>query len=173
MAKKPVNMVQHMSQNPFPRTTTYNGKTTTIVNEVCHCGHFRTQHWSRLISFGHGACSLCDCEQWTWDRMIEGGEDDASNKAIASLEPQKGLSPEEVEDLLQEMRDLRDEKEKLESDLGHEIDAHSKTYERNAKLGMDLSAVQRELKKKQKKLDAILQPFTVAKGKNRSILVDP
>ena len=41
-----------------------------ILYEVCDCGHFgglsiQEEHDSRFQK-GHGACSECDCVQFTW-----------------------------------------------------------------------------------------------------------
>lgn len=38
-----------------------------VVNEVCSCGHLKSEHggWN-----GHGACSICECGFFTWGGMV-------------------------------------------------------------------------------------------------------
>ena len=39
----------------------------TIVDELCTCGHLKSQH---LGLNGHGRCTVCDCPQFTWSSFV-------------------------------------------------------------------------------------------------------
>ncbi len=41
-----------------------------IVNEMCACGAFKTQH-APTLSEGHGPCKFTDCAKFTWDSWVE------------------------------------------------------------------------------------------------------
>jgi hypothetical protein len=60
--------MKHIVPTPFPvRLNT--GTTEEIVyNEMCSCGHPRSEHKDTL-AYGHGGCGQCDCEQFTWAKF--------------------------------------------------------------------------------------------------------
>lgn len=50
-----------------------------IVGELCKCGHKKSEHShveveEMLIAKGHGSCSKCDCQKFTWKRFIYSDE---------------------------------------------------------------------------------------------------
>jgi len=47
------------------------GSVGTIVDEMCACGHKRSDHCDRYET-GHGACQFvrCSCEQFSWQAFI-------------------------------------------------------------------------------------------------------
>ena len=56
--------MKHDLKNPFPIVHKALG---AITNEVCTCGHKRTEH-SDTFQFGHGNCQerTCACSKFTW-----------------------------------------------------------------------------------------------------------
>ncbi len=41
----------------------------TIKDEMCSCGHLKSEHATTTLK-GHGACTKCDCFQFTWNHFI-------------------------------------------------------------------------------------------------------
>jgi len=52
-----------------------------IVDELCSCGHFKSQHnptsvdakdggYMRTITSHHGDCMMCNCAKFTWKAFI-------------------------------------------------------------------------------------------------------
>lgn len=37
--------------------------------ELCYCGHLRSQHKDTL-AVGHGACTKCACRKFTWKAFV-------------------------------------------------------------------------------------------------------
>lgn len=65
------NSRSFLGRSPFPATLP-NGK--VVVDEMCHCGHLRSEHRT-ILAFGHGDCTMCkDCPKYTWKAMIFHGE---------------------------------------------------------------------------------------------------
>lgn len=62
----------HVCPSPFPRQLS---STRTVVDEICHCGGFRSEHEDTLL-YGNGKCVKTGCRQFTWTDFVvevEGG----------------------------------------------------------------------------------------------------
>jgi len=50
-----------------------------IVDEMCQCGHLKSLHGSRFVK-GHGKCTVCNCEQFTWISFVYVDKPDKEDK---------------------------------------------------------------------------------------------
>ena len=59
--------VVHSQLNPFP----FESK-SEVVDELCSCGHLRSQHNDSSFMFGHGSCGeeYCHCKQYTFVKFM-------------------------------------------------------------------------------------------------------
>lgn len=79
-------MTKELTKNPFPaQRKTPGGGETTIINAVCECRCFQTDHNDTLV-FGHGSCALCECIQFTWIGNVAGGSSDKVDEAVAGMD---------------------------------------------------------------------------------------
>lgn len=37
-----------------------------LVDEMCECGHWRSEHDDILVAVGHGRCLRCNCTKYRW-----------------------------------------------------------------------------------------------------------
>ncbi len=157
-------------------TASPDGKTYTIVNELCRCGHFRTQHAGfegPAALRGHGACaaSVCSCGQFTWKACIYGGISEAADKALASIAPQMdgfGWHDKlvaELEDLQVDRDGLIAETERLKASL----DKEEKASWGLKKYRLELEVRIGELAEKIAKMTTSLSAINIG---NRRILLD-
>ena len=63
---------RHRCISPFPKETPLG----TVVDELCRCGHFRSQHVD-TVAFGHGMCIACTesnarlaCGRFSWMSFV-------------------------------------------------------------------------------------------------------
>ena len=171
--KNPLNMCPPTG-SPFPRKCKdLKGVERTVINEICTCGCFRTQHFNRVIvSMGHGACSICECVQFSWTGMVYGGVDDAVDAYISKLSIRIEQSPEDIEEMNDDIARLESDKVKLDQQLKEYQDHAGALTGENYDLSEKLEAVKKDLNKAREKLRKICTPLTPAKGKHRTILVD-
>lgn len=42
------------------------------LDEMCMCGHLKSEHGDHLIAIGHGECKVkgCPCEKFTWVKFV-------------------------------------------------------------------------------------------------------
>lgn len=57
----------------YKPVTLKNGQ--VAINEMCSCGHLRTEHKDNVYSKevkaeGHGNCKKCDCKRFTWTGFV-------------------------------------------------------------------------------------------------------
>lgn len=79
MAETKFVTIEDLQRNPYP----YVWGERMILDEMCACGHKRTEH-RNTYSFGHGGCKLgdmrgkrgegharlCRCSRFTWAKHI-------------------------------------------------------------------------------------------------------
>jgi len=41
-----------------------------IIDEMCTCGHLKSQHAGHALIEGHGSCNECDCRKFTWEKWV-------------------------------------------------------------------------------------------------------
>jgi hypothetical protein len=160
---------------PFVATSP-DGTKLTIVNELCRCGHFRTQHQGfegPAALRGHGACatSACDCGQFTWKTQVFGGISESADKILSSIGPDLKSSgwydelTEELESLEAEHFALTAEAAKLKDKLRKQEDVSFSEKRRRLELETQIG----ELAAKISKMTVPLAAINVG---NRRILVD-
>jgi len=80
-AKKKGWQIHHRDTEDTEKKTneTVKQQTEQIVDEMCECGHLRSEHlpYRPAVAAGHGRCTECDCGKFTWACFVlaveEGG----------------------------------------------------------------------------------------------------
>jgi len=159
------------------------GTTLTIVNELCKCGHFRTQHdaWMfqptatttqiQVFPGGHGRCvsDACSCGQFTWKGNVIGGLCEKSDAMMAGLVPIKDVWCQEFQDgacrLRKEIEQADAYSSKLSSRL-MEVESNLKVLlAENHSLSQHIDVLQ-------EKIDRMTINVTAVMVRERSILID-
>ena len=41
-----------------------------IIGSICRCGHLQEEHEDSNVAIGHGECTICNCERFTWSKFL-------------------------------------------------------------------------------------------------------
>ena len=186
LAPTEVTMTEEVQPKIFPKNFKDNaGNPRILINEMCECKHYRTQHWNRcVVSIGHGPCSQCGCQQFTWVGGVYGGVQPDVDEFISSIGPSIPFGLAQIDEMNEQLQTLEEEKDRLEKQRADARSDESKAYNRQSKLQYEVNAEKQKLRevtaqkdrriaKLEKELTKFIQPFVVAKGERRSILLEP
>lgn len=71
MSDVTVVFVRHVRPSPFPRRI---DSRTYIIDEVCRCGAFRSDHADALV-YGKAGCPTTGCREFRWENhVVETGD---------------------------------------------------------------------------------------------------
>ena len=157
-------------KNPFPQKTP-NGK--IVANEICRCGHFRTQHIPTL-QYGHGACTMCqECGRFTWKGMIYGGISKEVDRLLAEFLPQISLEEQNVELLTERLENASTFLDQAQEREQEAWNAESKAHKKALSLEGRNDSLRRIVQQLQKELQAKRRPLIKMRIGGRVILADP
>lgn len=175
LAPTEVTMTEEVQPKIFPKNFKDNaGNPRILINEMCECKHYRTQHWNRcVVAIGHGPCSQCECGQFTWVGGVYGGVQPDVDEFISNIGPSVPFGAEKIDGLQKLIDEIEQEKEHLNSDLTVAQQSEMRSYRRECELRTKKCQLENKVEKLEKELTKFIQPFVVAKGERRSILLEP